>query len=129
MKLLRRLRALFSRAWAMFRRVYRSITWFLPSRRAELKKISWIVGSLEHIVLGVFQYNFPRCLFSINDDRTITIRHESGKKYTTRSFDVAVNAMIDDGVKTGTAAMNDILKESHQQFQGLSGIPDEPIYF
>ena len=129
MNLFRRLRAVFFKVWTMIRRVYRSITWFLPSRRAELKKISWIVGSLEHIVIGVFQSNFPGCLFGINNDRSIIIRHPSGKKHTTRSFDSAINAMIDEGITAGTSEMNDILREALEQFQGLPGIPDEPIYF
>ncbi len=120
---------IFARMAKTFRRVFRVLTKWLPSRQAELRKITIILANLEHITVGVFQCNFPRCLLSLNSDKTITIRHPSGKKYTTQSFDSVDNAMIDDGFESGVRAMNEILADAHSKFLGLDGIPDEIIPF
>ena len=85
--------------------------------------------NLEHIIVGGFHQNFPECLFALNSDQTVTIRHPSGKKYTTRSFDDAAAVMTDDCLLVGVIVMNDILDEAHQQFSHFPGIPEKPTYF
>jgi hypothetical protein len=66
---------------------------------------------------------------SINDNHTLTIRHPNGKKYTTMSFDIASDIMINDGMTAGTMALNVILDDAHNQFLDLPGMSKEPIYF
>ena len=129
MNFLQRMWAVIVSFWSVFRKFYRSITGFLPSRKAEKRHVEWVVENLEHIIVGVFHHNFPECLFSLNSDKTVPIRHPSGKKYTTRSFDDASTIMVDVCLLEGVIVMNDILDEARQQFSHFSGIPEKPTYF